>query len=76
MQKLVLGQKVKMKLSQPSIMCSGRKSVECYYRGKVTGINPTHARILFKRYGAEDEYFYNLETQEFEDEDLKDIVIL
>jgi len=28
--------KVKLKLEQPSIICSGRDRVECYYRGKIT----------------------------------------
>lgn len=73
---LTLGKKVKLKLTQPAIMCSGRKNVECYYRGVVTGLNETHARIQFKRYGEDVEHFYDLDKDEFVDDELKDIQIL
>jgi hypothetical protein len=31
-----LGSKVKLKLTQPNIMCGGRDKVSCYYKGIVT----------------------------------------
>lgn len=45
---------VKLKLEQPSIMCSGREKVECYYRAKIIAISRdggSRKTIEFKSYG-------------------------
>lgn len=71
-------QKVKLKLSQPRIMCSGRAVVECYYRGRVrtVSLDGKRASIYFKYDGIHAEYPYDCEKQEFIDNELKDIIIL
>ena len=78
MRTLVDNQKVKMKLSQPRIMCSGRAAVECYYRGRVKNVSSDNKQVLiaFKYDGVHGEYVYDCEMGEFIDDDLKDIVIL
>ena len=73
---LPLNAKVKMKLVQPAIICSGRKEVVCYYRGVVTGVSKNLRRIQFKRYGETVEHWYDTITKEFVDEELKDVQIL
>jgi hypothetical protein len=45
--------KVKLKLEQPAIMCSGRERINCFYRGKLLGKENNLTSISFKSYGQE-----------------------
>ena len=51
--------KIRLKLSQPSIICSGRKRVECYYSGKLIFERNGYKKILIKSYNqpVEIEFF-------------------
>lgn len=40
--------KVKMRLTQPMIKCSGRDTVTCYYRGKLISFTDSVLEIEFK----------------------------
>ncbi len=46
-----MSRKVKLKLEQPAIMCSGRDKVECFYRGKIVLEQDGFEGIEFKSYG-------------------------
>lgn len=70
-----VGDKVKLDLIQPEIICEGRKRVSCTFRGKITGIS-LDCKIIsikFKYQNKEVEKFYDIETNEFLDQTLKDI---
>ena len=71
-----VGQKVKMKLIQPAIKCSGRGDVSCHYRGKVVALQFGYALIEFKQYGEVIEGHYDLVSKEFKEEEYKDIKIV
>jgi hypothetical protein len=51
--------KVKFKLEQPRIMCSGRKPVTCSYRGKVLKENDLGMEVEIKVYGEPVVIFYD-----------------
>jgi hypothetical protein len=71
-----LGSKVKLKLTQPNIMCGGRDKVSCYYKGIVTKEdNLTLIWIEFKYKGELINEPYNVITNSFKRSDLKDIKI-
>lgn len=77
LQQLKLGDKVKLKLEQPKIKCSGRSEVNCFYRGKIieTYENSYNVVISFKYKGKLLEKTYN-KFSGFEEEELKDIKII
>lgn len=57
---LTLGSKVKLKLVQPNIKCSGRDDVTCYYRGKIIETLEDSVFIEFKYKGRlERELYYS-----------------
>jgi hypothetical protein len=47
---------IKLKLEQPAIMCSGRKKIECFYKGKIINENIGNIDIQvikFKSHGQD-----------------------
>lgn len=78
-QQLKLGDKVKMKLVQPAIICSGRKEVTCYYKGTVINVDSSgkdrFVQIEFKRYGEVVDDIYDCRLETFVHDDYKDIRI-
>jgi len=74
---MTINQKVKMKLVQPKIKCSGRDDVSCHYRGIVTHvILPGFVTIKFKQHGQWIEALYNEHAQQFDKEEYKDIKVV
>ncbi len=77
---LLEGQKVKMKLIQPFIKCSGRRDVTAYFRGKVIELaGPgfvSHAIISFKYRGELVQGMYDLYERQFIEEEYKDIKLV
>ena len=51
LQQLKLGSKVKLKLIQPSIKCSGRDDVAFQTRGKIIDLSEDYIKIEFKSKG-------------------------
>lgn len=76
LKQLQLGDKVKMKLIQPKIKCSGRDTVECFYRGKIIHVPKFNAYLIefkFKGKIIRDWYYINFG---FRNKELKDIKII
>jgi hypothetical protein len=51
--------KVKLKIVQPHIKCSGRDSISCYYRGKVIRETEHIMDIIIKVYNEETKISYD-----------------
>jgi hypothetical protein len=68
--------KVKLKLEQPVIKCSGRDDIECYYRGKVLSESDTRMLIEFKSFGEVVAATFNKETNRFESPQWFDLKIV
>ena len=62
--KMVLGQKLKLKLEQPNIMCSGRKRVDVHFRAKVVWVDLTNGfcDVEFKSYGENIRVVFDMRT--------------
>jgi hypothetical protein len=80
-QQLKLGDKVKMKLVQPTIMCAGRKPVTCHYKGEVVAFTDgpsigVHPIIRFKTNRGLVEVLYNEDLQQIVTEGYKDIKLM
>jgi ribosomal protein L19 len=79
-QQLKLGDKVKMKLVQPVIKCSGREDVTCHYKGEIIAIQGIECQIAivirFRYKGNEVEDWYDMNYQQFNNKEYKDIKIL
>lgn len=56
--------KIKLKLEQPAIMCSGREKVECYFRGKIICQNDNSIGVEFKSFGEKQYVAFNTDTNE------------
>lgn len=63
-----VGNKVKLKLEQPDIICAGRKKVECWFKGEILEIvryykddilESTRVKILFKSKGKKEFVFFD-----------------
>jgi len=77
LQQLSLGTKIKMKLEQPTFICSGRDVKECYYRGTIVGKNENDIiEISFKYKGNFIVGHYNIILEHFMEEYLRDIKII
>lgn len=74
---LKLGDKVKMKLVQPAIKCSGRDDVTCHYRGTIIGVDlkDRFVQIEFKKYGESVNDIFDLQLGSFVHHDYKDIQV-
>lgn len=64
--------KVKLSLSQPAIMCSGRTKVNCFYRGKIISETKDEYLVEFKSYGIEQQVLFDKKygfclTEEWQD---------
>lgn len=72
--------KCKLKLEQPRIMCSGREPVTCYYRGTIIAeIKDKYLPgywIDFKYKGDLIRRFYDIKSNKFLEEELKDIILV
>jgi hypothetical protein len=68
--------KVKMKISQPDIMCHARKNIDCFYRGKVVSEDEFSMVIEFKTEGKKVREKYDKKLQEFENPLYRDIKII
>lgn len=70
---LKVGDKVKLRIKQPAVLCSGRKPVECYYQGKVVIMTKHLMLIAITRNGEKDEVVYSRKRKQFlfGDEDLE-----
>lgn len=75
LQQLRFGDKVKLQLIQPKIKCSGRNEVKCFYKGKVVDEKQFNIKIEFKYKGEIIEHWYNVITDSFSEDYLKDIKI-
>lgn len=69
---LEVGQRVKLAIKQPEILCEGRKQVECYIRGKIYNIDAwnifgPYIIVEFKMRGVQQllPYCYNRKTNEY-----------
>ena len=62
---------VKLKIEQPAIICSGRKEVKCFYRGKIVEDNNLDLKVInFKSFGQNIEVTFireNCVTEGWED---------
>lgn len=67
MEKSPLPRYIKLKLEQPEIICSGRKKVECFYRGRVVEETEIYLIIIFKALYSEQKLKYNKTEKTFED---------
>lgn len=67
--------KVKLKLVQPQMICSGRDFIECYYRGKIIEEGNFNYQIEFKYKGEVITALYNKKNG-FYNKDLQDIKIV
>lgn len=74
MQTLTVGKTVKLKLDQPTVMCSGRGRVTCHYRAKVIAIAPDHKTVLlsFRYKGKTIAHLYSARIGGFVNPELKD----
>ncbi len=45
--------KIKLRLKQPAIKCSGRRDVACHYHGKVLCEHAGYKQIMIKTHGRE-----------------------
>ena len=75
---LVLGQKLKLKLEQPTIMCSGRRRVDVHFRGKVVWLDIMNdfCEVEFTSYGVKTKAIFDTKnnrciTPMFEDLKIK-----
>ena len=60
-----LPKSIKLKLEQPNIICSGRKRIECYYKGKIIKESPNLLLIEFKSKGDKVTLLYNKIEKQF-----------
>ncbi len=70
------GDRIKMKLVQPAIKCSGRKDVVCHYRGRVIETYNQFAFIQFTKHHQEVVGCYDAFKECFIDDDYKDIKLM
>lgn len=67
--------KVKFKLVQPAIKCSGRDDVTCYYRGRIIEDDRFGMSVLIKQHGQEVLIYYSKEVQAVITEGFEDLVL-
>ena len=76
LRQLKSGDKVKLKLVQPDIICSGRKRVTGYFKGVVLANSSDSLLVKFDRpISGIEKSFYNHATGTFYYEILQDLVI-
>jgi hypothetical protein len=61
LKQLSFPKKVRLVLSQPAIMCSGRTKVNCFYRGKIVSETKDEYLVEFKSYGIEQQVLFGKE---------------
>lgn len=70
------GRKVKFRLVQPAIKCSGREDVTCYYRGRVIKEDGYGMHVQIKQHGQEVTIYYDKESDRVLTDDFEDLVLL
>lgn len=75
---LSINTKVRLRINQPTLMCSGRDTVTCYYRGTVIAIKADEnlVQIAFRHKSAMLEEWYNIKTNCFVLPELQDIKLI
>lgn len=68
-------ERVRIKLRQPDIMCSGRKRVEFHTRGRVIDLLGYYAAISFKYKGRFVTAVYHMLEEFFKDEEYMDLQV-
>lgn len=76
LQQLSLGVKIKLKLVQPKIKCSGRDDVTCFYRGKIVEELPDVWVVQFKSYNQTIKAIFDKKTYICLTENYQDLKII
>lgn len=67
--------KVKLKLVQPQIKCSGRDDVTCIYRGKVIKETNNKLFIEIKVYGIKNQIIFDKALQKVITQNFEDLIL-